>query len=56
MQCYAKLYPRKYHQQRAIGKLEKVKRLLLTGLPSEIVVLLIMAVVMPAAVMSSLKR
>lgn len=56
MNDYAQLYDKRYKQTKASSKLKQIRKLLFSGLPPEIMIALIVAVVLPADVLSLLKR
>ncbi len=47
MQDYSKLYPSRFRTTRQTSKLKQIRKLLLSGLPPEVMLLLIAAVVLP---------
>jgi hypothetical protein len=56
MQDYSKLYPSRFRSKAKCSKLAKVRRLLLSGLPAEIILLLIAAVVLPGGALAAIRR
>ncbi len=56
MQDCSRLYPSRFRTSVQTSKLGKIKKLLLSGLPPEILLLLIAAIVLPEDVVKILRR
>ena len=56
MQDYSKLFESKIRLKRNNNKLYQIRRLLLTGLAPEVIVLLIMVILMPKQAMLTMLR
>lgn len=56
MQDYAKLYPSRFRCAAKTSKLSQVKKLLISGLPPEIILLLIAVIILPTDISEALKR
>ena len=56
MQDYARLYPSRFRKVAESGKLKQIRRLLLSGLPPEVMLLLIAAVVLPRDVVDLFRK
>jgi hypothetical protein len=56
MQDYSKLYPSRFRTVAKTSKLTQIRKLLLSGLPPEVMLLLIAAVVLPTDFLTALKR
>ena len=55
MYDYVKLYPSKIYERRSASKLNQIRRLLISNIPPEAILLLIAAVVLPMQVVASIK-
>lgn len=56
MQDYARWYPSQFRASARNSKLSQIRKLLISGLPPEVMLLLIAAIVLPTDIMSALKR
>ncbi len=56
MQDYAKLYPSRFRCAARNNKIDQIRKLLISGLPPEIMLLMIAALVLPADISAALKR
>jgi hypothetical protein len=56
MEDYSRLYPSRFRTVAKTSKLSKIRKLLLSGLPPEVLLLLIAAIVLPKEVFAMFKR
>jgi hypothetical protein len=56
MQDYASWYPSRFRKKAKDSKLYQIRKLLMSGLPAEVLLLLIAAVVLPGDMLSAIKR
>lgn len=56
MQDYASWYQSRFRKKAKDSKLYQIRKLLMSGLPAEVLLLLIAAIVLPGGILSAIKR